>query len=158
MSVLIKSLRSRSHKLADSRYQIEVLNITRTKEDNLPTFQEKLNESGINGLKSSKIGILQVNLGKMCNQTCKHCHVDAGPDRKEIMDKDTMQSCLEAVKNSEIRTVDLTGGAPEMNPHFRWFVEELKKLHVSVLVRCNLTIIVSNPKYMDLLNFINRMK
>ncbi len=152
MTNLTKSLRSRSHKLADTTYQVEVLNIHGTK-CKTPTFQERLNEIGIDSLKSSKVEILQVNLGKMCNQTCKHCHVDAGPDRKEIMNKETMQSCLEAVKKSEIQTVDLTGGAPEMNPHFRWFVEELKNLNVSVLVRCNLTIIVSNHKYLDLPEF-----
>ena len=89
-------------------------------------------------------------MGKMCNQTCKHCHVDAGPDRKEIMTRQTMMQCLDAIKKSNISTVDLTGGAPEMNPHFRWFVEEIRKLERQVIVRCNLTIIVANKKYSDL--------
>ncbi len=65
----------------------------------------------------------------MCNQVCKHCHVDAGLDRKEIMNKETMKQCQDALKNiPQLRTVDLTGDAPEMNPDFRWFVEEIKKL------------------------------
>ena len=59
----------------------------------------------------------------MCNQVCEHCHVDAGPDRKEIMTKEVMNYCLKAIENSTAHTVDLTGGAPEMNPHFQWFVE-----------------------------------
>lgn len=86
----------------------------------------------------------------MCNQTCKHCHVDAGPDRKEIMTQETMQQCLEALAKTNIPTVDITGGAPEMNPNFRWFVEEIKKLNRHIMVRCNLTIILSNKKYYDL--------
>lgn len=87
----------------------------------------------------------------MCNQVCKHCHVDAGPDRKEIMTRGTMQQCLDALNNnSQLRTVDLTGGAPEMNPDFRWFIEEIKKRDRHVVVRCNLTIILANKKYYDL--------
>jgi len=156
MKNLTKTLKSRSHHLADSRFQIEVLNVSQAGTVEIPTFQEKLNGAGVDRLKSSRVEILQVNLGKMCNQTCKHCHVDAGPDRKEIMDRETMQLCLDAVKKSEIQTVDLTGGAPEMNPLFRWFVEELKKLNVSILVRCNLTIIVSNYKYHDLPEFYKK--
>jgi radical SAM/Cys-rich protein len=97
--------------------------------------------------------VFQVNVGKMCNQVCKHCHVDAGPDRKEIMTRETMQECLEALAQSDIPTVDLTGGAPEMNPDFRWFVQEIRKLGRHVIVRCNLTIIVANPKYNDLPEF-----
>lgn len=94
----------------------------------------------------------------MCNQVCAHCHVDAGPDRKEIMTKETMIQCLEALKGAPIETVDLTGGAPEMNPHFRWFVEELSALGKKVIVRCNLTIILANPKYYDLPDFFAQHK
>ncbi|MCL4109400.1 UNVERIFIED_CONTAM: hypothetical protein GTU68_033225 [Idotea baltica] len=92
----------------------------------------------------------------MCNQVCKHCHVDAGPDRKEIMTRETMQQCLDALAKTDIKTVDLTGGAPEMNPEFRWFVEEIKKLDRHVIVRCNLTIIVANKKYHDLPEFFKK--
>jgi radical SAM/Cys-rich protein len=89
----------------------------------------------------------------MCNQVCKHCHVDAGPDRKEIMTLETMQLCLVAIQNPTIKIVDLTGGAPELNPNFRWFVQEIKKLGKHIIVRCNLTIILANKKYNDLPDF-----
>ena len=104
---------------------------------------------------------MQINVGKMCNQTCRHCHVDAGPDRKEIMTRETMQQCLDALdrakaSGSKIHTVDLTGGAPEMNPHFRWFVEQLSTRGIKIIVRCNLTIILANPKYHDLPEFFKK--
>ncbi|MEO6069367.1 MAG: arsenosugar biosynthesis radical SAM (seleno)protein ArsS, partial [Chitinophagaceae bacterium] len=108
-------------------------------------------------LRPTGIQIFQVNIGKMCNQTCKHCHVDAGPDRKEIMTRETMQQCIDVLKsNPEFKTIDLTGGAPEMNPDFRWFVEEIKKLDRHVIVRCNLTIILANKKYFDLPQFYKK--
>ncbi|MCL4138552.1 UNVERIFIED_CONTAM: hypothetical protein GTU68_039058 [Idotea baltica] len=94
-------------------------------------------------------------MGKMCNQVCNHCHVDAGPDRKEIMTKETMQRCVEIIGNGDFKTVDLTGGAPEMNPNFRWFIEAIREVSedVNIIVRCNLTIILANPKYHDLPDF-----
>ena len=116
-------------------------------------FESRLEESNLFPLKALGIDVFQVNLGKMCNQVCKHCHVDAGPDRKEIMKRETMQECLKALDGSKIKTVDLTGGAPEMNPNFRWFVEELSKRNVQIMVRCNLTIILANKKYHDLPEF-----
>jgi radical SAM/Cys-rich protein len=79
--------------------------------------------------------------------------VDAGPDRKEIMTHETMEECLQILREHDIQTVDLTGGAPEMNPHFRWFVEELSALGKHIIVRCNLTIILANKKYYDLPDF-----
>jgi radical SAM/Cys-rich protein len=85
----------------------------------------------------------------MCNQTCEHCHVDAGPDRKEIMSKETMLQCLQALDNSQIKTVDITGGAPEMNPHFLWFIEELSNRGLEIIVRSNLTILEANKKYQE---------
>ncbi len=119
----------------------------------IPSFASKLEEIDLIPFAPNKIDVLQINLGKMCNQVCKHCHVDAGPNRKEIMSFETMMQCLEAMNGSSIRTIDLTGGAPEMNPHFRWFVEELSLLGKEVIVRCNLTIILANPKYHDLPEF-----
>lgn len=89
--------------------------------------------------------ILQVNVGKLCNQTCHHCHVDAGPDRRESMSRETFQLCLDALANTEIPIVDITGGAPELNPSFRWFVAEVKKLGRHVMNRCNLTIVETQP-------------
>jgi radical SAM/Cys-rich protein len=151
---MIKSLKVLQHPLADSENQLEVL------ENSLgsihPTFNEKLVLSGMYPLRASGIDIMQLNLGKMCNQTCKHCHVDAGPDRKEMMSRSTMQFCLDVLKNSEIDVVDLTGGAPELNPDFRWLVEQIKKLGKHVIVRCNLTIILANKRFYDLPDFFKQ--
>jgi len=153
--MFVKSLKFRKSDLAVAHEQIKILN-------NLSgnfkerTFDHYINKSGIEKLSSRKIEIFQINLGKMCNQTCRHCHVDAGPDRKEIMSKETMSLCLEKLSKTDIPTVDLTGGAPEMNPNFRWFVYELKKLKRHIMVRCNLTIILSNPKFNDLPEFFAR--
>jgi radical SAM/Cys-rich protein len=123
----------------------------------LVPFQQKLVESSLFPLMPTGVEIFQVNVGKMCNQVCKHCHVDAGPDRKEIMTRETMMLCLDALmQNPSLQTVDLTGGAPEMNPDFRWFVEEITKLKRHVIVRCNLTIILANKKYHDLPTFFKR--
>ena len=93
----------------------------------------------------------------MCNQVCEHCHVDAGPDRKEIMTKETMQQILDVIKTTGAHTLDLTGGAPEMNPNFRWFVEKASKIGVQdFIVRSNLTIIRANKKYYDLPDFFKK--
>lgn len=119
----------------------------------LPEFETKLTEFNHARLKPTGIDVLQINLGKMCNQTCHHCHVDAGPHRKEIMSRETMELCLAAIDRSGIKTVDLTGGAPEMNPDFKWFVQALTDLKVYTMVRSNLTIILANPKYHDLPEF-----
>ncbi len=146
-----KSLHRRHHRLADSAVQLSILNTQITDDYSLVPFQEKLVQSGLFPLKPTGVQVFQVNVGKMCNQVCKHCHVDAGPDRKEIMSRETMHQCLDALaKNPLLQTVDLTGGAPEMNPDFRWFVTEIKKLDRHVIVRCNLTIILANRKYHDL--------
>ncbi len=119
----------------------------------LATFSSKLKSAGLLPLMPTKIEIFQMNLGKMCNQTCHHCHVDAGPDRKEIMTSETMQKCIDIVRRDRFKTVDLTGGAPEMNPHFRWLVSELRALGAHIMVRCNLTIVLANPKHNDLPQF-----
>lgn len=151
MSKTTKSLQGQGHALANAKDQIDLLHI---KEDRFPTFGEKIKDIGLLPLKPTQIDIFQINVGKMCNQVCKHCHVDAGPDRKEIMTKETIDACLVVLKNNlSIRTLDLTGGAPEMNPHFRYLCEEAHKLGVHIIVRCNLTIIVANKKYNDLPEF-----
>ncbi|UKN02118.1 arsenosugar biosynthesis radical SAM protein ArsS [Paracrocinitomix mangrovi] len=149
-----KSLKALGHQLADVNEQLEILNGGQFQNGELPTFKEKLENIGMYPLKPSGIDIFQINLGYMCNQTCKHCHVDAGPDRKEIMTKETMQQCLDIISEHQFHTVDLTGGAPEMNPDFRWFVSSLKQAGVKeIIVRCNLTIILANKKYHDLPDF-----
>ena len=149
----MKSLQASHNPLSDSFIQLQVLNKADDAISYLPKFREKLTSIGLFPLKPLGINTLQINVGKMCNQTCKHCHVDAGPDRKEIMIRETMQQCLDVLATTTIQTVDLTGGAPEMNPDFEWFVEEISKLGRKTIVRCNLTIIVANKKYYDLPQF-----
>ena len=153
---MIKSLKATGSQLADSAFQLTVLRQEVADVLHLPLFHEKMAEAGLFPLRPVAPAVLQINVGKMCNQVCKHCHVDAGPDRKEIMTRETMQLCLDSLAQTDIPTVDLTGGAPEMNPDFRWFVEEISKLGRKVLVRCNLTIIVANKKYHDLPEFFKK--
>jgi radical SAM/Cys-rich protein len=102
-------------------------------------FAEKLKASNLS-LLSATIDTLQVNVGKLCNQACKHCHVDASPIRTEIMQRKTVDACLKILRENNIKTLDLTGGAPEMIPDFRYFVIEAKKLGVHVIIRHNLTV------------------
>jgi len=152
-SINLKTLQRQHHQLADTAAQVSILQDDQHLYKLIP-FQQKLEEIGLYPLKATGVEIFQVNVGKMCNQVCKHCHVDAGPDRKEIMTRETMQQCLDALMaNPSLKMVDLTGGAPEMNPDFRWFVEEITKLKRHVIVRCNLTIIRANKKYYDLPQF-----
>ena len=151
---MIKSLHKRKSELANSNRQLEILSNSIFKHGDLPTFKTKISETGQFPLKTKKLEVLQINVGYMCNQTCTHCHVDAGPDRKEIMTRTTMLQCLEVIKNTKAHTLDLTGGAPEMNPDFRWFVDEASKAGIKdFIVRSNLTIITANKKYHDLPEF-----
>ena len=152
-----KSLKARHNALADTKNQLEILEDGIFREGELPYFRDKIAESGHFPLRPKKLEILQINVGYMCNQVCEHCHVDAGPDRKEIMTRETMLQCLEVIKNTEAHTLDLTGGAPEMNPDFRWFVEEAAKVGIKdFIVRSNLTIIRANKKYHDLPEFFKK--
>lgn len=105
-------------------------------------FDEALADSGIGPMTAREIEVFQVNVGKLCNQTCKHCHVDAGPDRSdETMSRETLGLCLDAIRRIGQPTVDITGGAPELNAHFRWFVEQARSLGCHVIDRCNLTVL-----------------
>ncbi|MFT7109460.1 MAG: radical SAM/Cys-rich protein [Psychrobacter glaciei] len=97
--------------------------------------------------------ILQVNLGYLCNLSCTHCHVNAGPTRTELMDKETIDIILEVIRTRGVKILDLTGGAPEMNPHFRYMVTEARKLGVEVIDRSNITILCE-PGYEDLGQFL----
>ena len=156
---MIKSLKAQGHELADVNEQLSILEGGIFEEGTLPKFKDQLKSIGLKELKPDTLEIFQINLGYMCNQTCKHCHVDAGPDRKEIMTRDTMQQCISVIKEHQFPTVDLTGGAPELNPEFRWFVEELTKAGVKeIIVRCNLTIILANQKFHDLPEFFAKHK
>jgi len=152
-----KSLKARNNDIANTSRQMEILSDGIFANGELPTFAAKIKETGHFPLRPKKLEILQINLGYMCNQVCEHCHVDAGPDRKEIMTIETMQQCLEVIKKTEAHTLDLTGGAPEMNPNFRWFVEEASKAGIKdFIVRSNLTIIRANKKYHDLPEFFKK--
>ncbi|MBD77850.1 MAG: radical SAM protein [Crocinitomicaceae bacterium] len=154
---MLKSLKSRDHILSSPQNQLDFLNNGIFGSGRLRTFQESLKSQSNWPLTSKKLEILQVNIGYMCNQTCKHCHVDAGPDRKEIMTREVMSNCLDVIRKGQIKTLDITGGAPEMNPNFRWFVEEASRIGISeIIVRSNLTIIMSNPAYHDLPDFFAR--
>lgn len=115
--------------------------------------RERLEPSQFPRLKRGKLDTLQVNLGYLCNQSCLHCHVNAGPTRKELMDEQTVEWVIQFVERQHIKTVDLTGGAPEMNPHFRHLVTRLRELNVDVIDRCNLTIL-SEQGYEDLAAFL----
>ena len=150
----MKSLKAEGNILADADYQVELLETDNHNAFRLIPFQQNLERAGLFPLRPANIEVFQINIGKMCNQVCKHCHVDAGPDRKEIMTHETMQQCLEALADHpSIRIVDITGGAPELNPDFRWFVENIKALGRHIIVRCNLTIILANKRFYDLPDF-----
>ena len=152
-----KSLLARKNDLANTETQLEFLSGGIFENGELPKFKDKIAKTGHFPLKPKKLEILQINVGYMCNQVCSHCHVDAGPDRKEIMTRETMQQCLEVIKKTGAHTLDLTGGAPEMNPDFRWFVEEASKAGIKdFIVRSNLTIIRANKKYYDLPEFFKK--
>jgi len=106
------------------------------------TFQDKLTGAGLWPLTATGVETLQVNVGKRCNQACKHCHVEAGPNRTESMTRETAEQVIEALRrHPQIKTLDITGGAPELNPNFRYLVTEAKALGRHVLDRCNLTIL-----------------
>ncbi|MBS1807070.1 MAG: arsenosugar biosynthesis radical SAM protein ArsS [Acidobacteria bacterium] len=102
-------------------------------------FDEKLASHGLE-LRAATIETLQVNVGKLCNQACKHCHVDASPKRTEIMSRETAEQVVSVLQRFRIPTLDITGGAPELNPSFRWLVSEARALGTHVIVRHNLTV------------------
>ena len=123
-------------------------------------FSRKVAESGTSPLTAAGVDILQINIGYTCNLLCRHCHVDAGPDRKEMMTRQTMQECINALSNSAIKTIDITGGAPEMNPEFRWFITSIRAAvaDATILVRSNLTLLTANEKYRDLPEFFKQQQ
>ncbi len=133
----LPSLKSRDAALSHPEGQREMLRRLPLARD----FDTALREHGQWPLRATSVQILQLNVGKLCNQTCRHCHVDAGPDRTEVMTRETMQLCLDALSNSDIQTVDITGGAPELNPDFRFLVRSVRALGRHVMDRCNLTIL-----------------
>ena len=143
------SLLRQGNPLAEPRFQLQIINAP----GNRTRFDELLGRSGWGELRAAGLEVLQVNVGKVCNQTCRHCHVDAGPDRRESMTRETMELCLAALEKGNFATLDITGGAPEMNPHFRWLVAEARRLGRRVIDRCNLTILVA-PGFTDLPEYL----
>lgn len=117
------------------------------------SFQAQLDRVGLSPLCSTGITVFQINVGKLCNQTCRHCHVDAGPDRSETMSLETAEHCMKALARTDIPTVDITGGAPELNPHFRWLVEQSHRLGRHIMDRCNLSVLLL-PSQCDLGEFL----
>lgn len=114
-----------------------------------PSFGAALQQHGLAPLRRAPLTDLQINVGKLCNQACNHCHVDAGPKRTEIMAWETMGRILEWLRHAGIERVDITGGAPELNPHFRRFVIRIREYGRAVTSRCNLTVLLE-PDQEDL--------
>ncbi|NEQ27814.1 MAG: radical SAM protein, partial [Microcoleus sp. SIO2G3] len=126
--------------LAQPQQQISALNQLDLPNGN---FGKTIAQQGWERLTPSAIEIFQINVGKLCNMACRHCHVDAGPDRtRENMDRETIDACLRALDQTEAHTVDITGGAPELNPHFRYLVDECVQRGKHVIDRCNLTVLL----------------
>ena len=154
-----KSLKRQNSDLSQGFYQLTVLNDSDRHSDSFVRFEEQVAKTHGGAIRPTQVEIFQINIGKLCNQTCAHCHVDAGPDRKEEnMSRETLEKCLAIIKEYKIPQVDITGGAPEMNPHFRWFVEECVASGATVMNRCNLTILMAHKKYDDLPSFFAKHK
>jgi len=112
-----------------------------------------LQETNFPSLSRRSVSTLQVNLGYKCNQSCLHCHVNAGPRRKEQMDAETLDLVIDVLSNNDIQTLDLTGGAPELNPYFRSLIERTRAMGIHVIDRCNLTILLE-PGQADTAEFL----
>ena len=145
------TLLGQQNPLASPTEQLTVLDRTAS----YPPFETQLDHIGLLPLRATGITVFQINVGKLCNQTCRHCHVDAGPDRTESMSRETAEQCIQALAKTDIPTVDITGGAPELNPNFRWLVEQSRALGRHVMDRCNLSVLLL-PSQADLAEFLSR--
>ncbi|HEV2172771.1 MAG TPA: arsenosugar biosynthesis radical SAM (seleno)protein ArsS [Nitrospira sp.] len=143
------TLLARQSPLAPASEQLRLLGATTS----CPSFDVPMEQAGLFPLRATGITVFQINVGKLCNQTCKHCHVDAGPDRTESMSRDTAELCIQALAKTDIPTVDITGGAPELNPNFRWLVEQAHGLKRHIIDRCNLSVLLL-PSQSDLAEFL----
>jgi radical SAM/Cys-rich protein len=143
----LRSLKARGSPLGSAERQIEVVaGVDLSGAPNGGDFGRALAAHGYEALKPAAVEIFQINLGKLCNMTCRHCHVDAGPDRTdEVMDRETVDLCLAALDRTAAHTVDLTGGAPELNPGFRYLVDSAVLRGKHVIDRSNLTVLLSPP-------------
>lgn len=140
------SMRYRRAPLATPEEQFRVLNGVEISAGPSGTgsFEADLEAAGWPVLQPAQLDIFQINVGKLCNMTCRHCHVDSGPDRvDENMDRETVEACLRAIDLSGAKIVDLTGGAPELNPHFEYLVDACVQRGLHVMDRCNLTILIT---------------
>ncbi len=140
------SLLRRQSLLASPDYQLKTLaslDLSHTPQQG--HFADRLTDHGWPSLQPAQLEIFQINVGKLCNMTCRHCHVDAGPDRREVMDRNTIEACLAALDQTTAHTVDITGGAPELNPHFRYLVDQCVARGKHVIDRCNLTVLLLPP-------------
>ena len=144
----LPTLHSRAHPLSVPATQLSALAAT-----GIPRFDDLLSRHGREPLEARAIEVLQVNVGKLCNQTCAHCHVDAGPDRREVMSPETAGQVIELLRRHPIPTIDITGGAPELNPQFRFLVREAAALGRRVIDRCNLSVLLL-PAQRDLVPFL----
>jgi len=152
MAITVKPTLARSGApLADPRAQLARLRAVEL--DGATSFDAKLAETGQGELRAAGIEVFQINVGRVCNQTCAHCHVDAGPDRRETMDRATAELCMEVLARTDIPLVDITGGAPELCEHFEYLVTESRRLGRRVMDRCNLTILLA-PRYEHLPAFL----
>lgn len=137
---MTSTLSSRRAPLADPSAQLATLDAAM---NGRATFEEALRGAGWNALTPAALEIFQINLGKLCNMTCRHCHVDAGPDRSDaMMTRETVDACLRALDQTAAHTVDITGGAPELHPEFRYLVAEAHKRGKHVIDRCNLSVLL----------------
>ena len=153
MTAVLPTLRSRQHPLSSSSEQLRVLQPESIAQAATP-FEQALDRAGLGPLRACGIEVVQINVGKLCNQTCKHCHVDAGPDRtEENMAPETFDQCFEAIRRIGRPEVDITGGAPELNPCFRPFVERVRAAGCPVTDRCNLTVLTLRSQR-DLAGFL----
>src|SRR5574337_817367 len=143
------TLLGRRNPLASAAEQLRLLGRSTVS----PPCDFRLTQAGMFPLRATGISVFQINVGKLCNQTCRHCHVDAGPDRPEAMSLETAEQCVRALRKTDIPTVDITGGAPELNPHFRWLVEQVRGLDRHVIDRCNLSVLLL-PSQADLAKFL----
>jgi len=143
------TLLGRQSSLAAPSEQLKVL----ADSARLLPFETRLEQASLGPLRATGITVFQINVGKLCNQTCRHCHVDAGPDRLETMSLETAKYCIQALANTDIPTIDITGGAPELNAQFRWLVEQARALDRHVMDRCNLSVLLL-PSQADLAEFL----
>lgn len=117
-------------------------------------FIEKIDDSC---KRTSSVNTIQVNLGKLCNLTCSHCHVNAGPNRSETMSMETINQMLEVLKKFNFKVLDITGGEPTMNPHIKYLIENAKKHVDTIMVRTNL-VILEDERYKDFIDFYAKNK